>query len=136
MLMPKRTKFRKLMRGRRKGIAQRGNKLDFGTIGLQSLDPAWVTAQQIESARRCISRLVRKNGNLWIRVFPHKSVTKKPAETRQGGGKGNPEFWVGVVRPGTVLFEIDGVDLAAARTALINAGHKLPIRTRIIEREL
>ena len=135
MLMPKRTKFRKLMRGRMKGIASRGYKLNTGTIALQSLDPGWITSQQIEAARKCLSRLVRKNGQLWIRVFPDKSVTKKPAETRQGGGKGNPEFWVAVVKPGTILFELDGIPHEEARKSLITASHKLPIHTRIIEAE-
>lgn len=135
MLMPKRTKHRKVMRGRRSGIATRGNKLDLGNVALQSLDPAWITAQQIEAARKCLSRLVRKGGKLWIRVFPDKSVTKKPAETRQGGGKGNPEFWVAVVKPGTVLFEMDGIPLEEAKKALEMAAHKLPIHTRIIQME-
>lgn len=135
MLMPKRTKHRKVMRGRRTGIATRGNKLDLGNVALQSLDPAWITAQQIEAARKCLSRLVRKGGKLWIRVFPDKSVTKKPAETRQGGGKGNPEFWVAVVKPGTVLFEMDGIPLEDAKKALEMAAHKLPIHTRIIQME-
>jgi len=123
------------MRGRRKGLATRCNKLDFGSIGLQSLDPAAITSQQIEAARRCISRLVRKNGSLWIRIFPDKPVSKKPAETRQGGGKGNVEFWVATVKPGTVLFELAGVPHAAARDALNHAADKLPIHTRILEEE-
>jgi len=135
MLMPKRTKFRKQMRGRRTGVATRCNKLDFGTIGLKSMDPAWITSQQIEAARRCLSRLVKKNGQLWIRVFPDHSVTRKAAETRQGGGKGNPEFWVAVVKPGTVLFEISGVDHKAATEAFRLAGHKLPIQTKVITAE-
>lgn len=133
MLMPKRTKHRKVMRGRRKGIARRGHELNGGSIALQALEPAWIEAKQIEAGRRCISRLVRKNGKLWIRVFPDKSVTKKPAETRQGGGKGNPEFWVASVRPGTIIFELDGLDHKDAREVLENAARKLPIRTRIIE---
>ncbi|MDJ0624752.1 MAG: 50S ribosomal protein L16 [Candidatus Caenarcaniphilales bacterium] len=132
MLMPKRTKFRKQMRGRRKGLATRCNKLDFGTIGLKSLDPEWITSQQIEAARRCLSRLVRKNGQLWIRIFPDKVRTQKAAETRQGGGKGNPEGWVAVVKPGTVLFEMEGIDIKDAEEALRLAGHKLPVRTKII----
>lgn len=123
------------MRGRRKGIANRGATLVNGSIALQALEPAWITSQQIEAGRRCISRLVKKNGKLWIRIFPDKSVTKKPAETRQGGGKGNPEFWVAVVLPGTIIFEIDGINLAEAKTALTNAASKLPIKTRIIEAE-
>ncbi|HEY9885752.1 MAG TPA: 50S ribosomal protein L16 [Vampirovibrionales bacterium] len=135
MLMPKRTKFRKQMRGRRKGLATRCNKLDFGTIGLKSLEPAWITSQQIEAARRCLSRLVRKNGTLWIRVFPDKPYTQKAAETRQGGGKGNPEGWVAVVKPGTVLFEMDGIDFKLAEKALSLASHKLPIQTKIVKEE-
>ena len=135
MLMPKRTKFRKQMRGRRSGIASRKNKLDFGTIGLQSLDPAWITSQQIEAARKCLSRLVRKSGQLWIRVFPDKPYTRKAAETRQGGGKGNPEGWVASIRPGTVIFEINGVGHKEAIEALRLAGHKLPIHTKIIQAE-
>ncbi len=136
MLMPKRTKHRKEMRGNMNGLATRGNKLNTGTIGLQSLDPAWITSQQIEAARKCISKLVKKNGKLWIRVFPSKSVTKKPAETRQGGGKGNPEFWVAVVKPGTILFEIDGIPHEEAKGVLAMAAHKLPIHTRIVEAEV
>ncbi len=135
MLLPKRTKYRKFHRGRRTGIASRNNKLNFGTIGLQALDPAWITSQQIEAARRCLSRLVKKNGQLWITVFPQKSYTKKAAETRQGGGKGNPEGWVAVVLPGNMLFELIGVDEVEAQQALITAGHKLPIRTRIVRGE-
>lgn len=131
--MPKRTKFRKQMRGRRTGLATRTNKLDFGTIGLQSLDPAWITSQQIEAARKCLSRLVKKNGQIWIRIFPDKPYTQKPAETRQGGGKGNPEGWVASIRPGTILFELSGVSHQAAAEALRIAGHKLPVHTKIVE---
>lgn len=132
MLMPKRTKFRKRMRGRRTGLATRCNKLDFGTIGLKTLDPAWITSQQIEAARRCLSRLIRKNGQLWIRMFPDMPYTKKPAETRQGGGKGNPEGWVAVVKPGNILFEMEGIAHDEAKEALRLAGHKLPVRTKIV----
>ncbi len=121
------------MRGRRTGLASRTNKLDFGTIGLQSLDPAWITSQQIEAARRCLSRLVKKNGQIWIRVFPDKPYTQKAAETRQGGGKGNPEGWVASIRPGTILFELSGVSHVEATEALRIAGHKLPIHTKIVE---
>jgi large subunit ribosomal protein L16 len=135
MLMPKRTKFRKQMRGRMKGKATRCNKLDFGNIGIKSIDPGWVTAQQIEAARKCLSKLVKKSGKMWCRVFPDKSVTKKAAETRQGGGKGNPEFWVAVVKPGTMLFELSGVPIDAAITALTTAGHKLPIHIKIVQAE-
>jgi large subunit ribosomal protein L16 len=136
MLMPKRTKFRKQMRGRRTGIATRANQLDFGTIGLQALDPAWITSQQIEAARRCLSRLVKKNGQIWIRVFPDMPYTKKAAETRQGGGKGNPEGWVARVKPGTILFELSGVVHAEALEPLRIAGHKLPIHTKVIQAEV
>ncbi len=135
MLMPKRTKFRKQMRGRMKGKATRCNKLDFGNIGIKSMDPGWVTAQQIEAARKCLSKLVKKSGKMWCRVFPDKSVTKKAAETRQGGGKGNPEFWVAVVKPGTMLFELSGVPIDAAIVALTTAGHKLPIHIKIVQSE-
>ncbi len=123
------------MRGRRTGTATRTNSLDFGTIGLQSLDPAWITSQQIEAARKCLSRLVRKNGQLWIRVFPDKPYTKKAAETRQGGGKGNPEGWVATVKPGTILFEMSGVSHVDAIKAFTTAGHKLPIHTKIVQVE-
>jgi large subunit ribosomal protein L16 len=132
MLMPKRTKYRKQMRGRRKGLATRCNKLDFGDIGLQSLDPASITSQQIESARRTLSRLVRKTGQMWIRIYPDHAFTKKPLETRMGSGKGNPEGFVAIVRPGTMLFEMRGIRHEDAMRALTLAGHKLPVRTRII----
>lgn len=133
--MPKRTKFRKQMRGRMKGLATRCNELDFGSIGLKSMDPAWITSQQIEAARKCLSKLVKKNGQLWIRLFPDKPYTKKAAETRQGGGKGNPEGWVAVVKPGMVIFELSGVPLEEAQKALEMASHKLPIHTKIVKAE-
>jgi large subunit ribosomal protein L16 len=132
MLMPKRVKFRKQQRGRMKGKAQRGADIAFGEYGLKALEPAWITARQIEAARIAITRFVKRGGRLWIRVFPDKPVTKKPAETRMGKGKGSPEFWVAVVKPGRVLFEIGGVTEEVAREAMQLAAHKLPIRTRFV----
>ncbi len=134
MLMPKRTKFRKHHRGRMTGTETRGAELDFGELGLQALEPAWVTSRQIEAARKAMSRSVRRGGQMWIRVFPDKSATKKPAETRMGSGKGNPEFWVAVVKPGRILFEIAGVEHKQAKAAMEIAAQKLPILCRIIER--
>lgn len=135
MLFPKRTKFRKHHRGRMTGTETRGSELHFGELGLQALEPAWVTSRQIESARKAMSRSVRRGGQMWIRVFPDKSVTKKPAETRMGSGKGNPEFWVAVVRPGRMLFEISGVGAKEAKEAMEIAAQKLPIKCRIVERQ-
>src|ERR1700677_4751117 len=129
MLLPKRTKFRKQMRGRMTGCESRGVSVQFGEYGLQVLEPAWITSRQIEAARKAMTRSVRRGGQLWIRVFPDKSVSKKPAETRMGSGKGNPEFWVAVVRPGRVLFELAGVAEPVAREALRLASAKLPIGT-------
>ena len=134
MLMPKRIKFRKQHRGRRRGQAARGNTVAFGEWGLQSLDPAWITNRQIEAARVALTRHIKRGGKVWIRVFPDKPVTKKPAETRMGKGKGNPEGWVAVVQPGRVLFEIEGVDEKLARAALRLASAKLPIKTRVVSR--
>ena len=134
MLMPKRIKFRKQHRGRRRGQAARGNTVAFGEWGLQSLDPAWITNRQIEAARVALTRHIKRGGKVWIRVFPDKPVTKKPAETRMGKGKGNPEGWVAVVQPGRVLFEIEGVDEKLARSALRLASAKLPITTRVVSR--
>ena len=134
MLMPKRVKFRKAHRGRMRGEAHAGAAVAFGEFGLQALDRGWVTAQQIEASRRAVTRYVKRGGKLWIRVFPDKPVTKKPAETRMGSGKGNPELWVTVVRPGRVMFELAGVSEDVAREALTLAGHKLPIRTRFVHR--
>lgn len=134
MLMPKRTKFRKHHRGRMTGTETRGSEVQFGEFGLQTLEPAWITSRQIEAARKAMSRSVRRGGQLWIRVFPDKSVTKKPAETRMGSGKGAPEFWVAVVKPGRVIFEMGGVDQAEARKAMSLAAQKLPIKCRVIER--
>jgi len=134
MLMPKRVKYRKAHRGRRKGKAHRGAEVSFGEYGLQALEPSWITSRQIEAARRAIVRYVRRSGKLWIRVFPDKPVTTKPAETRMGSGKGNVDHWVAVVKPGRVLFEIGGVDETAAREAFRLASHKLPIKTQFVSR--
>jgi len=134
MLMPKRVKYRKAHRGRMKGKASRGAEVSFGDYGLQALEPSWITSRQIEAARRAIVRHVRRGGKLWIRVFPHKPVTTKPAETRMGSGKGNVDHWVAVVKPGRVLFEIAGVEEKAAREAFHLASQKLPIRTQFISR--
>jgi large subunit ribosomal protein L16 len=135
MLMPKRTKWRKQQRGRRRGRATRGNKLQFGSFGLQAREACWLTAAQIESARVAITRHIKRQGKLWIRVFPDKPVTKKPLETRMGKGKGAPEFWVAVVRPGLVLFELEGVPSDTAREAMRLANHKLPIKTKYLQIE-
>jgi large subunit ribosomal protein L16 len=135
MLMPKRTKHRKLHRGHRRGNATRGNELDFGTFGLQALEQCWMTNRQIESARRAMTRHVKRGGKIWIRIFPDHSYTKKPAETRMGSGKGNPEGWVAVIRPGRVLFEMAGVSEEVAKEAMRLAAHKLPIQTRFLVRE-
>jgi large subunit ribosomal protein L16 len=134
MLMPKRVKYRKQHRGRMKGRATRGAEIAFGEYGLQALEPCWMTNRQIEAARRAIVRYVRRGGKLWIRIFPDKPITKKPAETRMGGGKGNVEGWVAVVKPGRILFEIAGVREDVAREALRLASHKLPIKTQIVTR--
>jgi len=135
MLQPKRVKYRKSQRGRRKGRANAGNKVEFGDFGLQALEPAWVTSRQIEAARRAITHYIRRGGNVWVRVFPDKPATKKPAETRQGGGKGPPDHWVAVVKPGRILFETGGVSEAVAREAMRLASHKLPINSRFVTRE-
>ncbi|MDQ7030233.1 MAG: 50S ribosomal protein L16 [Ardenticatenia bacterium] len=134
MLMPKRVKYRKQFRGRMKGRASRGNRISFGEYGLQALEPAWITARQIEAARRAIVRFVRRNGTVWIRIFPDKPVTKKPAETRMGSGKGSVDHWVAVVKPGRIMFEIGGVSEEDAHKALRLAAHKLPIKTQIVSR--
>lgn len=134
MLMPKRVKYRKTQRGRMKGIALRGNKINFGEYGLRVLEPAWLTAQQIEAARVALTRSLKKGGKVWIRIFPDKAITKKPAETRMGKGKGAPAGWVAVVKPGRVLFEIEGVNRPEAKTAMKLAGHKLPVKTAFLAR--
>lgn len=134
MLMPKRVKHRRVHRGRMKGKATRGNYIAYGDYGLQALEPAWITSNQIEAARVAMTRFIKRGGNVWIKIFPDKPVTKKPAETRMGSGKGAPEFWVAVVKPGRVLFEIGGVSEEIAREALRLASHKLPVKCRIIAR--
>jgi large subunit ribosomal protein L16 len=133
-LMPERVKYRKMHRGNRAGIAMSGNKVSFGEYGLQALDRCWMTSKQIEAARVAITRTMKRHGKMWIRIFPHKSYTKKPLETRMGKGKGPLEGWVAVVRPATVLFEVDGVSEAVARESMRLAATKLPIRTRFISR--
>jgi large subunit ribosomal protein L16 len=136
MLMPKKVKHRKQQRGRMKGIARRGGTLNFGEFGLQALEPCWMTARQIEAGRIAISRHLKRKGKLWIRVFPWKPVTKKPTEVRMGKGKGDPEFWVEVVKPGRLIYEVEGVPEDQAREAMRRAAHKLPIRTKFISREI
>ena len=135
MLMPKRVKRRKVFRGRMKGAAHHGNTISYGDIGLVAASPSWVTSQQIEAARIALTRHTKRGGQVWIKIFPDKPVTKKPAETRMGSGKGSPEFWVAVVKPGRVMFEIGGVDEATARQALKLAASKLPLRTKIYTRD-
>jgi large subunit ribosomal protein L16 len=135
MLMPKRVKYRKMQRGRMKGRAQTGSSLHFGEYGLQALEPVWLSNRQIEAARIALTRHMKRGGKVWITVFPDKSFTKKPAETRQGSGKGAPEGWVAVVRPGRILFELAGVELAVAKEALKLAASKLPIATKFVRRE-
>ena len=135
MLMPKRTKHRKQMRGRRRGKAYRGSGISFGEYGLQAMEPAWITNKQIEAARIAITRHVKRGGKIWIRIFPDKPITARPAETRMGKGKGNPEGWVAVVKPGRVLFEMEGVSEALAREAMRLGAAKLPIKTRFLVRE-
>jgi len=134
MLMPKRVKHRKPHRGARGGIAQRGNQVSFGEYGLQALEATWIDSRQIESARRAITGHIKRGGKVWIRIFPHKAVTAKPAETRMGSGKGSPDHWVAVIKPGRVLFEIAGVREEVAAEAMRKAGHKLPIKTRFVAR--
>ena len=135
MLMPKRVKHRKQMRGRMKGKAQRGNFLAYGDFGLVATQPGWITSNQIEAARQAMTRYTKRGGQVWIKIFPDKPVTAKPAETRMGSGKGAPEYWVAVVKPGRVLFEIKGVSEEVAREALRLAAHKLPIKSKVIKRE-
>ena len=135
MLMPKRVKYRRVQRGRMKGKAMRGNVVNYGEFGLQAQEPCWITSNQIEAARIAMTRYTRRGGQVWIKIFPDKPVTKKPAETRMGSGKGSPEYWVAVVKPGRVLFEIAGVPEDVAREALRLASHKLPLKTKILARE-
>jgi large subunit ribosomal protein L16 len=134
MLQPKRTKFRKKQKGRVKGVAQRGHQISFGTFAIKSLEPGWITSRQIEAARIAMTRAMKREGQVWIRIFPDKPVTKKPAEVRMGKGKGAPEYWVAVVKPGTILFEAGGVSLALAQEALRLAAQKLPIKTKFVVR--
>jgi large subunit ribosomal protein L16 len=134
MLSPRRTKFRKQQRGRMEGLAHRGSTLNFGDFALQAQEPAWITSRQIEASRRAMTRYIRRGGQIWIRIFPDKPVTMRPAETRMGSGKGNPEFWVAVVKPGRILFEIAGVSEETAREAMRLAAYKLPIKTKFIVR--
>lgn len=134
MLMPKRVKYRRVHRGRMTGKATRGNTLAYGEYGLVATEPAWITSNQIEAARIAMTRYTKRGGQVWIKIFPDKPVTKKPAETRMGSGKGNPEEWVAVVKPGRIMFEIDGVSEEVAKEALRLAQHKLPIRTKIVSR--
>ena len=134
MLMPSKVKFRKQQRGRRSGKAQTGSRVSFGQFGLKSLEDGWITARQIEASRVAITRFVKRGGKIWVRLFPDKPITKKPAETRMGKGKGAPEAWVAVVKPGRVLFEMEGVDETTAREAMRLASHKLPIKTKFVTR--
>ena len=134
MLMPKRIKYRKHHRGRMKGKAHRGSKINFGEYGLKALEPAWITSKQIEAARVAMTRHIKRGGKVWIRIFPDKPVTEKPAETRMGKGKGSPEYWVAVIKPGRILFEIEGVNEELAREAIRLASHKLPIKTKFVTR--
>ena len=135
MLLPKRVKYRRVHRGRMKGAATRGNFISNGEYGLQALEPAWITSNQIEAARIAMTRFIKRGGQVWIKIFPDKPVTAKPAETRMGSGKGSPEYWVSVVKPGRVLFEMNGVSEDIAREALRLASHKLPIKTKFIKKE-
>ena len=135
MLSPKRVKFRKMFKGRTTGLARRGSEVSFGTYGLQSLEPGWITARQIEAARVALTRHIKRGGKVWIRLFPDKPITKKPAETRMGKGKGAPEQWVAVVRPGKILFEMEGVSKEIAAAAMRLAAAKLPLPTKLVERD-
>ena len=133
--MPKRVKYRRVHRGRMKGKALRGNTVTYGEFGLQALEPSWITSNQIEAARRAMTRYVKRGGNVWIKIFPDKPITEKPAETRMGSGKGSPEYWVAVVKPGRILFEMGGVSEEDAREAMRLAAHKLSIKTKFVKRE-
>ena len=135
MLLPKRVKYRRVQRGRLKGKAMRGNKVTYGDFGLQALEPAWVTSNQIEAARIAMTRYIKRGGQVWIKIFPDKPITEKPAETRMGSGKGSPEYWVAVVKPGRVMFEIGGVSEELARQAMRLAAHKLPVKCKFIAKE-
>lgn len=133
--MPKRSKFRRHQRGRMKGLSKGGTQIDFGEFGLQALDSGWITSQQIEAARIAMTRYVKRGGKVWIKIFPHKPVTAKPAETRMGKGKGSPEFWVAVIKPGRVMFELAGVPMETAREAMRLAAQKLPVKCKFVKRE-
>ena len=135
MLMPKRVKFRRVQRGRLKGKASRGTTISNGQYGLVALEPAWITSNQIEAARIAMTRYIKRGGQVWIKIFPDKPITEKPAETRMGSGKGSPEYWVAVVKPGRIMFEMEGVSEEVAREAMRLAGHKLPIKTKFIMKE-
>ena len=135
MLMPKRVKFRRVHRGRLKGTASRGNTISYGQYGLVALEPAWITSNQIEAARIAMTRYIRRGGKVWIKIFPDKPITEKPAETRMGSGKGSPEYWVAVVKPGRIMFEIAGVSEEVAREAMRLASHKLPVKTKFVIKE-
>ena len=135
MLLPKRVKYRRVHRGRMKGTATRGNKVTYGDFGIQALEPAWITSKQIEAARIAMTRYIKRGGQVWIKIFPDKPITEKPAETRMGSGKGSPEYWVAVVKPGRVMFEIGGVAEDVAREALRLAMHKLPIKCKFVKKE-
>ena len=135
MLMPKRVKYRRVQRGRLKGKASRGNTITYGSYGLVATEPAWITSNQIEAARIAMTRYVKRGGKVWIKIFPDKPITEKPAETRMGSGKGSPEYWVAVVKPGRVMFEMDGVEVEAAREAMRLASHKLPIKCKFVVKE-
>lgn len=134
MLMPKRVMHRKVHRGKRRGKPRRGSQISFGEYGLQAMEAGWITSNQIESGRVAITRAVRRGGKMWIKIFPHKPITKKPAETRMGGGKGNPEFWVAVVKPGRIIYELSGVPREVAKDAMKRAAYKFPIKTKFVAR--
>jgi len=134
MLSPKKVKRRKVQKGRMKGMSNRGNFVAYGSYGLKAMEPGWITSRQIEATRVSISRRIRKVGKMWIRIFPDKPITKKPAETRMGKGKGSPEYWVSVVKPGRILFELDGLNFEEAKEAFRSCSHKLPIKTKLVER--
>ena len=136
MLMPKRVKFRRVQRGRLTGKASRGNELAYGAYGLVALEPAWITSNQIEAARIAMTRYIRRGGNVWIKIFPDKPITEKPAEPRMGSGKGSPEYWVAVVKPGRIMFEMDGVSEEVAKEAMRLASHKLPIKCKFVSKEV
>ena len=136
MLMPKRVKFRRVQRGRLTGKASRGNELAYGAYGLVALEPAWITSNPIEAARIAMTRYIRRGGNVWIKIFPDKPITEKPAETRMGSGKGSPEYWVAVVKPGRIMFEMDGVAEEVAKEAMRLASHKLPIKCKFVSKEV